>query len=192
MRSELGRIQHELQAQQETIKENEKKIKQNKTLPYLVSNIIEVLDVNPEDEEEIEGANVDLDSQRKGENYWNFLCQSFVKKHEPSFTVVSGKSVVIKTTTRQTYFLPVAGLVEPEKLKPGDLVGVNKDSYLILDTLPSEYDSRVKAMEVDTRPTEQYSDIGGLDKQIQELVEAVVLPMTHKDRYIHNHPHSVK
>jgi hypothetical protein len=23
-------------------------------------------------------------------------------------------------------------------------VGVNKDSYLILDTLPSEYDSRVK------------------------------------------------
>jgi 26S proteasome regulatory subunit T5 len=52
--------------------------------------------------------------------------------------------VVIKTTTRQTYFLPVAGLVEPEKLKPGDLVGVNKDSYLILDTLPSEYDSRVK------------------------------------------------
>ena len=58
MRSELGRIQHELQAQQETIKENEKKIKQNKTLPYLVSNIIEVLEVNPEDEEEIEGANV--------------------------------------------------------------------------------------------------------------------------------------
>jgi len=52
------------------------------------------------------------------------------------------------------------------------------------DTLPSEYDSRVKAMEVDTRPTEQYSDIGGLDKQIQELVEAVVLPMTHKDRFV--------
>jgi len=160
MRSELGRLQHELQAQQETIKENEKKVKQNKTLPYLVSNIIEVLDINPEEEEQIEGANVDLDSQRKG------------------------KSVVIKTTTRQTYFLPVAGLVEPENLKPGDLVGVNKDSYLILDTLPSEYDSRVKAMEVDTRPTEQYSDIGGLDKQIQELVEAVVLPMTHKDRFI--------
>ena len=65
---------------------------------------MQVLDINPEEEEEIEGANVDLDSQRKG------------------------KSVVIKTTTRQTYFLPVAGLVEPEKLKPGDLVGVNKVS----------------------------------------------------------------
>lgn len=48
--------------------------------------------------------------------------------------------------------------------------GVNKDSYLILETLPTEYDSRVKAMEVDERPTEQYSDIGGLDKQIQEVM----------------------
>lgn len=70
---------------------------------------------------------------------------------------------------QQTYFLPVIGLVDAEKLKPGDLVGVNKDSYLILETLPAEYDARVKAMEVDERPTEQYSDIGGLDKQIQEV-----------------------
>ena len=46
---------------------------------------------------------------------------------------------------------------------------MNKDSYLILEKLPTEYDSRVKAMEVDERPTEQYSDIGGLDKQIQEV-----------------------
>lgn len=39
-------------------------------------------------------------------------------------------------------------------------------------------------MEVDERPTEEYADIGGLDKQIQELVEAVVLPITHKVRII--------
>merc|ERR1719398_559060 len=53
-----------------------------------------------------------------------------------------------------------------------------------VDTRPTEqYSSRVKAMEVDTRPTEQYSDIGGPDKQIQELVEAVVLPILHKERF---------
>jgi 26S proteasome regulatory subunit T5 len=94
-----------------------------------------------------------------------------------------GKCVVLKTSTRQTVFLPVAGLVDAETLKPGDLVGVNKDSYLILDTLPAEYDSRVKAMEVDEKPTEDYSDIGGLDKQIQELREAIVLPITHRERF---------
>ncbi|PAA70600.1 hypothetical protein BOX15_Mlig020714g3, partial [Macrostomum lignano] len=157
MRSELTRVSHETSAQKEKIKENAEKIKVNKQLPYLVSNVIELLDIDAA--EEADGANVDLDSQRKG------------------------KSAVIKTSTRQTYFLPVIGLVPPEELKPADLVGVNKDSFLILEKLPAEYDSRVKAMEVDERPTEQYSDIGGLDKQIQELIEAVVLPMTHKERF---------
>lgn len=159
MKSEVMRINHELQSQTDKIKENAEKIKVNKTLPYLVSNVIELLDIDPEETEE-EGAVVDLDAQRKG------------------------KCAVIKTSTRQTYFLPVIGLVDAEKLKPGDLVGVNKDSYLILETLPAEYDARVKAMEVDERPTEQYSDIGGLDKQIQELIEAVVLPMTHKEKFV--------
>ncbi|CAG0913801.1 unnamed protein product [Notodromas monacha] len=159
MRSEVMRITHELQSMKDKIKENTEKTKVNKQLPYLVSNVIELLDVDPLENGEEEGANIDLDSQRKG------------------------KCAVIKTSTRQTYFLPMIGLVDVEKLKPGDLVGVNKDSYLILETLPSEYDSRVKAMEVDDRPTEQYSDIGGLDKQIQELIEAVVLPMTHKERF---------
>lgn len=59
-------------------------------------------------------------------------------------------------STRQAYFLPVIGLVDPEKLKPGDLLGVNKDSYLILETLLAEYDARVKAMEVDERTIIRY------------------------------------
>ena len=109
----------------------------------------QILDVDPEGEED--GANRDLDSMRKG------------------------KCAVIKTSTRQTVFLPLIGLVPAEKLKPGDLVGVNKDSYLVLDTLPAEFDSRVKAMEVDERPTETYTDIGGLEKQIEELSEHEVV-----------------
>jgi 26S proteasome regulatory subunit T5 len=38
-------------------------------------------------------------------------------------------------------------------------------------------------MEVDERPTEEYTDIGGLDKQIEELREAIVLPITHQDKF---------
>uniref|UniRef100_A0A2P2MLD8 Uncharacterized protein MANES_08G117200 n=2 Tax=Rhizophora mucronata TaxID=61149 RepID=A0A2P2MLD8_RHIMU len=159
LKEELQRTNLELDSYKEKIKENQEKIKLNKQLPYLVGNIVEILEMNPEEEAEEDGANIDLDSQRKG------------------------KCVVLKTSTRQTIFLPVVGLVDPDKLKPGDLVGVNKDSYLILDTLPSEYDSRVKAMEVDEKPTEDYNDIGGLEKQIQELVEAIVLPMTHSERF---------
>ncbi|RCI02042.1 TATA-box-binding protein 1, partial [Rhizopus stolonifer] len=160
MKSEIVRLQHEQAAMKERIKDNKEKIKMNKQLPYLVGNVVELLDVDPDQEDdEGEGANVDLDGQ------------------------VKGKCAVIKTSTRQTIFLPLIGLVDPAELRPGDLIGVNKDSYLILDKLPAEYDSRVKAMEVDEKPTEDYNDIGGLDKQIEELVEAVVLPMTHADRF---------
>merc|ERR1740129_2328398 len=138
--------------------DNKEKIKLNRQLPHLVANVAEILELEQDSEDE-DGAMQDIDAQR------------------------NGKSLVVKTTTRQTIFLPVIGLVDAEDLKPNDLVGVNKDSYLVLDKLPAEYDSRVKAMEVDERPTDQYSDIGGLDKQIQELIEAVVLPMTLKERF---------
>lgn len=135
------------------IQDNEEKIKLNKQLPYLVGNVVEVLD-----------APID-------ENNGPLNVETPVSK---------GKVAVIKTSTRQTIYLPVPGLVDANALRPGDLIGVNKDSFLILDTLPPEYDARVKAMEVDEKPTEEYSDIGGLDKQILELVEAVVLPVTRK------------
>jgi 26S proteasome regulatory subunit T5 len=159
LKNEAVRLTHEHSALKERIKENTDKIKLNKQLPYLVGNVVEILDLDPEDEEE-DGSHVDLDSQRKG------------------------RCTVIKTSTRQTIFLPVVGLVDSQTLKPGDLVGVNKDSYLILDTLPAEYDSRVKAMEVDEKPTEDFTgDVGGLDKQIEELIEAVILPMTQKERF---------
>ena len=98
---------------QKQIKENKEKVKLNNQLPYLVGNIVEVLDSAPgegeeEEEGEEDGAAADADAGRQG------------------------KCVVLKTSTRQTVFLPVVGLVDAETLKPGDLVGVNKDSYLVL------------------------------------------------------------
>lgn len=160
LKTEINRLNSEIKGYQEKIKENLEKIKLNKGLPHLVGNVVELLDLKNEEDEPEEGSSMDADAQTN-----------------------KGKCAVIKTSTRQTAFLPVIGLVEASKLKPGDLVGVHKDSYLVLDTLPAEYDSRVKAMEVDEKPQEEYADVGGLDKQIQELVEAVVLPITHKERF---------
>lgn len=159
MRLELQRLTHEKTVMLERIKDNQEKIANNKQLPFLVGNVVELLDLDVDKELTEQGANVDLDATR------------------------TGKLAVIKTLTRQTIFLPMIGLVDPTKLKPNDLIGLNKDLYLILDTLPLEYDSRVKAMEVDEKPTEDYSDIGGLDKQIEELIEAVVLPMQQADKF---------
>jgi ATP-dependent 26S proteasome regulatory subunit len=42
MKNDIVRISHETQSMRDRIKENKEKIKVNKTLPYLVSNVIEV------------------------------------------------------------------------------------------------------------------------------------------------------
>ncbi len=132
------------------IKENKEKLNNNKQLPYLVANIVELLD-------------------NTKSNY----------KDDTDYDITP----IIKTSTRQTIYLPVPGLLDVKTLKPNDIVGVNKDSYLLLEKLPSEYDQRVKAMELDEKPDQEYTDIGGLDKQIEELREAIVLPILYKDKF---------
>ena len=97
VQSDINVIQQEAQMKRERIKENNEKIKLNKTLPYLVANVVEVLELPPEEDEE-DGASTDVDAQRKG------------------------KSAVVKTSTRQTIFLPIPGLVDADKLEPGDLI----------------------------------------------------------------------
>ncbi|KAI8020660.1 hypothetical protein LOK49_LG03G00446 [Camellia lanceoleosa] len=87
LKEELQRTNLELESFKERIKENQEKIKLNKQLPYLVGNIVEILEMNPENDAEEDGANIDLDSQRKG------------------------KCVVLKTSTRQTIFLPAFWMI---------------------------------------------------------------------------------
>merc|ERR1719230_1726795 len=153
----MNRIKHEAKEQMAHVKDNKEKVKMNKVLPYLVANVIEIIEPYVDADED--GAAMDANA------------------------ALAEKGVVVKTSTRQTVFLPIPGLVRASEVKPGELVGTNKDSYIILEKLPAEYDQRVKAMEVDERPTEDYTDVGGLDKQIQELVEAIVLPIQHADRF---------
>lgn len=157
MKSEIINIRHDLVALKDLLEENHEKIKYNSKLPHLVAHVVELLDLV---DELRDGVQMGDDPEEKG------------------------KGAIIKTSTRQTYFLPTIGLVDENDLKPGDLVTVNKDSHLIMEKLVIDYDPRVKCMEVVEKPIVQYTDIGGLDKQIQELMEAVVLPITHKDKFI--------
>lgn len=107
IKSEFNRISHQSKAQKEKIKENYEKIKLNKQLPYLVGHVVEILDIDKSEEDDIGQAAMDEDT--------------------------SGcKSVVVKTSTRQTIYLPMPGLVDPKELKPGELVGTNKDRYMSL------------------------------------------------------------
>lgn len=183
---EEKRLKREINAARELVKDNEGKIAMGKQLPFMVSTVVELV---PDCEAGIEDAlNTGAAStagkaraakspatEDKGKNGLMPLKKKTLEEEREELTCA-----VVKTSRRQTVYLPVIGLVPAKELRPGDLVGVNKDTFLIMEKLPAEYDARVKAMEVDERPQESYQDIGGLDKQIEELIEAVVWPMTER------------
>ena len=156
-KSDYNKMKVDIKKFKARIKENKEKLKISTGLPHLISSISEIFDLEQIDNKD-EGSGLKEDSKKNKQQ----------------------KGVIIKTTTRSTIFLPVIGLVEPEELHPLELVGCNKDTYLIYEKLPNEYDSRVRVMELDTKPSEKYTDLGGVDKQIKELEEAIVLPIEKK------------
>ncbi|CAD8177248.1 unnamed protein product [Paramecium octaurelia] len=159
LRNQCSREVNQKKHYEDSLESTKKRVGIMTTLPYLVSNVVEILDIEAEDKDQQDQSVTD------------------------GYATISGKGVVIKTTTRQTIFLPVTGLLNASQLKPAELIGVNKDGYMLYEKLPTEYDARVKTMEVDEKPQEDYTDIGGLDKQIEELREAIVLPIVHKERF---------
>jgi len=86
--------------------------------------------------------------------------------------------IILKTSNRLSIYLKNSGFVRKNELSTGNLVAVNRDNYFMVKKLPNEFDYRVKAMELEEKPNQSYQDIGGLDVQIQELIEAIVLPIT--------------
>lgn len=53
----------------------------------------------------------------------------------------------------------------------------------VVGILGDDADPMVAVMKVDKAPLETYADIGGLESQIQEIKEAVELPLTHPELY---------
>lgn len=49
MKSSVQRITHESRGQKDRIRENQEKVKLNKQLPYLVANVVEILEPDAED-----------------------------------------------------------------------------------------------------------------------------------------------
>lgn len=158
-KSEVSRMRRDMKNLEYREKDAKEKIKLNTQLPHLISNIAEIFPID------------DTDDSGGINNK---------KEKTPGY---QGQAAIIKSSTRSTIFLPIPGIIDIKTIKPMDLVGVNKDTYLIYQKLPAEYDSRVKAMELDEKPKESWTDVGGLDKQVEELTEAIVLPIERKDLF---------
>ena len=73
--------------------------------------------------------------------------------------------------------------IDISTITPTLRVALRSDSYTIHKILPNKVDPLVSLMMVEKVPDSTYEMVGGLDKQIEELVEAIVLPMKHADKF---------
>jgi proteasome regulatory subunit len=92
-------------------------------------------------------------------------------------SVASDGRVIVRSTTGPQFLSKVSENVSKTDLVPGSQCALHPQSFVIVEVLPNKYDALVTGMEVETAPEVSYADVGGLDKQMTLLKEAVELPL---------------
>ena len=91
--------------------------------------------------------------------------------------VLEDGRIVVKSSTGPKFVVNASQYVSGDELKPGARVALNQQTLAIVNILPTSKDPMVYGFEVEEKPEVSYEDIGGLDAQIEEIREAVELPM---------------
>ncbi len=97
-------------------------------------------------------------------------------------SLANGK-VVVKSSAGPNFVVNCSQFVDQGDLVAGTRVAMNQQSFAIIEALPGEKDPSVTTMEVEDRPNVTYSEIGGLELQIQEIKETVELPLLHPELF---------
>ena len=97
--------------------------------------------------------------------------------------MIDDNHAIVSSSVGPEYYVNVMSFVDKDQLEPGCSVLTHNKVLSIVGILSDDVDPMVSVMKVEKAPLESYADIGGLDEQIQEIKEAVELPMTHPELY---------
>jgi 26S proteasome regulatory subunit T2 len=97
--------------------------------------------------------------------------------------IIDDTHAIISSTSGPEYYVNIMSFVDKDQIEPGATVLLHNKVLSVVGLLSDDADPMVSVMKVDQRPQETYSDVGGLAKQIQEVKEAVELPLTHPELY---------
>ena len=103
-------------------------------------------------------------------------------KQPPLFTgtlieVLENGKAIVKSSTGPSFVVVIDSSIPRDSLLPNSRVALHQRNFAILEVLPQSRDPLVRSMEIDTKPSETYSDIGGLKDQLLDLRETVELPL---------------
>ncbi|HZX19543.1 MAG TPA: proteasome-activating nucleotidase [archaeon] len=96
--------------------------------------------------------------------------------------VLDEKTAIVKNSNGMEFLVKAITNLN-EKLDVGKRVAMNQRSLIITQIFPENKDWRVTAMEVIEKPTATFEEIGGLKNEIQELEEAVILPLINPEGF---------
>eukprot|EP01122_Echinamoeba_exundans_P004874 TRINITY_DN15088_c0_g1_i1.p1 TRINITY_DN15088_c0_g1~~TRINITY_DN15088_c0_g1_i1.p1 ORF type:complete len:448 (-),score=149.94 TRINITY_DN15088_c0_g1_i1:27-1370(-) len=97
--------------------------------------------------------------------------------------IIDDNHAIVSAAVGPEYYVPILSFVDRDEIEPGCTVLLHHKSNAVVGLLQDDADAMVSVMKVEKAPLESYADIGGLEKQIQEIKEAVELPLTHPELY---------
>jgi proteasome regulatory subunit len=98
--------------------------------------------------------------------------------------VVDASRVIVRSSAGPRFLVRSSPSIAAEDLKPGVRCTLNQQSLAIVELLPTSFDAQVYGMELVDSPQETYADIGGLEAQINEIKEAVELPLKRPELFL--------
>jgi len=97
--------------------------------------------------------------------------------------IIDDNHAIVSSSVGPEYYVSIMSFVDKDQLEPGCSVLLHNKVLSVVGMLQDEVDPMVSVMKVEKAPLESYADIGGLEPQIQEIKEAVELPLTHPELY---------
>jgi 26S proteasome regulatory subunit T2 len=97
--------------------------------------------------------------------------------------IIDDDHAIVSAGNGPEYYVGIMSFVDKDLLEPGCTVLLHHKTHAVVGVLADDADSMVSGMKLDKAPSEGYSDIGGLEQQIQEIKESVELPLTHPELY---------
>jgi len=97
--------------------------------------------------------------------------------------IIDDNHAIVSTNHGSQYYTNICSFVDKDQIEPGCTVILNNKTMSVVGLMSDDTDNMIEVMKVQKAPEESYADIGGLDKQIQEIKESVELPLTNPEMY---------
>lgn len=97
--------------------------------------------------------------------------------------IIDDNHAIVSSSVGPEYYVTITSFVDKAELEPGCAILMHNKVLSVVGILQDDADPMVSVMKVEKAPLESYADVGGLEDQVQEIKEAVELPLTHPELY---------